>query len=54
MSFARLNATKLYRVEGAIVKVDMAKNHFSKSVKKKYIFINKIIIKCIYSLTCKN
>lgn len=39
VSFARLNATKLYRVESAVVKVNMAKNHFSKSAKRKYVKI---------------
>lgn len=36
MSFARLNVTKLHRVEGAIVKVNMAKDHFGKPAKKIY------------------
>jgi len=31
MSFARLNATKLYRLEGTIVKINMTEYHFSKS-----------------------
>lgn len=30
MSLARLNVTELYRVEGTIIKVDMAEYHFGK------------------------
>jgi len=46
VGFARLNATKLYRLKGTIVKINMTEYHFSKSANLE-IYIYKYLHKKI-------